>query len=78
MSKQTNKVLYKFTPRKYEIENLGYESCTCSSEDELRAHPMFKNWEDYYRIWIKGSCVRMVGDGYPFETGIFVGNVVKL
>ncbi|MCK9369726.1 hypothetical protein M0R04_07440 [Candidatus Dojkabacteria bacterium] len=70
--------MYKFTPRRYETENLGYESCTFSSAEELRAHSMFKNWEDYYRIWIRGSCVRMVEDGESFEAGIFMGSVVEL
>ena len=56
------------------------ESFKCMDLDDARKHPIFKNWEDNYRLWQsnRSNTVRMVQDGRFYHEGFIVGYLEEI
>lgn len=71
--KQKIKYNYIFRPRNIGTNPPG--PFNCRSLDDLRKHPMFKHWEDYYNLMQSNTSttVKMVKQGHHYNEGIVVG-----
>ena len=64
---------YLFRPRNIGTNPPG--PFLCNSIDDLRKHPMFKHWEDYYHLvqCNTNTTVKMIKQGHTWNEGIVVG-----
>lgn len=44
------------------------------SLEDVRKHPVFSHWEDYYHLYLSSdsSSIKMVKDGHTYDQGIVV------